>query len=269
MSWTLHAPVLLESLYTLAKEKLNMNTFTKTLIASAMAVAVAGTASAGPKFIGAYQGDKTTLKITPAGCPNAKANKQTTFIGFAPGSYGFIGEFEEFNINIPFSGCWSMTGVGGILEPDVFDFLRGIYIEKKVDKDLTMALTFRSLFGFVEEDPFLGLLDGGIVGAMNAHLISESKCDVSLLTAITPWRGVDPTSVIVKKGQTKISKNGEQVKVDIRVDAKYNDDNGKNKNIKAKIKGKMDYNAALGLVNEGFLSSCDSIVEIEPLPAAQ
>jgi hypothetical protein len=239
-----------------------MNTFTKTLIASAMAVAVAGTASANPKFVGGYSGDKTKLKISSSGCPNAKATNQTSVVGFAPGIAEWNDGVDRFSLDVAFAGCWRLTGAEGILEPEIFDSLRGTYIERKVGKDLTMALTETSLYGLEFDDIGLDKLETGIVGAMNAHLISESKCDVSIFSLVAPWKGVDPTTVEVKKGQTKISKNGEKVKVDIQVDAKYNNDSGKNKKIKAKISGKMDYDATLALLGTPIIGSCDAIVDV-------
>ena len=86
------------TLYTLAKEKLNMSTFTKTLIASAMAVAVAGPAAAdvpdGPSS--RYVDANATVKITPSGCKNFK---------------------EEFNAVVGFGGIddFGWVYVNGVL----------------------------------------------------------------------------------------------------------------------------------------------------------
>ena len=49
------------------------------------------------------------------------------------------------------------------------------------------------------------------------------------------------TSIYVKKAQSKFSKNGDRVNVDIQVDGTYDNKSGKTKNIKAKVKGKMDF----------------------------
>ena len=223
-----------------------MNTFTKTLIASAMAVAVAGTASADPKFAGVYSGGKTKMDITPCGCPNAKAKNVTTVVSFAPGIFEWFNVgLDKFEVNIPFAGCWEMSGLAGLIDPDLDDRLVGSYIERKPGKDLTMATTLFSL--------------DEIVDAMNYHLVTESKCDVALIGVGADLKGVDPLSVTLKKGNGKLSKNGERVKVDIQIDATYDNDSDKNKKIKAKINGKMDFAAGVNAFD-----GCDAIVDFTP-----
>ena len=228
-----------------------MNTFTKTLIASAMAVAVAGTASANPKFLGVYSGGKTTLKITPSGCPNASAKNQTTVVAFTPAIEEVIGENIVFDVNIPFSGCWAMTGIGAIIDPDLEDAISGTYIERKVGKDLTMAATLFS----IEE----------IVDAMDFHLVTEGKCDVSLAAVEVGTQGVQSSTVTLKKGNGKLSKNGDRVKVDIQIDAKYKNGKSQEKNIKAKINGKMDYSVGVNPVTcfDAIVLECNDDVCID------
>jgi len=233
MSWTLHAPVLLELLYTLAKEKLSMSTFTKTLIASAMAIAVAGPAAADvPNGPGdRYEDGRATVKITPSGCKNAKLEFQAT-VGF-----GDILEDDGFEVDAtPFAGCWAMTGFAfGDL-----GFATGGRIARKVDnsssdsrgdaKDLTMSLSADTLYD-------------GVVDAMDNYLEFDAdgaKCDY-----VGNGIGEDGALMIaeyavVKKANGKFSKNQEKLKVDIQVDSKYENTKGKMKNIKASIKANLD-----------------------------
>mgnify|MGYP003702740673 FL=1 len=183
-----------------------MSKFTKTLIASAMAVAVAGPAAADVKDTGAFRGTKTTVKITPSGCPNAKIKDIVSEIGFYPQQ--------------PSAGCWSM---------DLLDYfgtdndyhVEGGYIERKFGKDLTS-----SLFEFSADT---------LVWEMEDYLASESKCD-------TVDGFID--DAYIKKGNVKISKNGDRAKLDLQVDGEYTNDSGKTKKVKAKVSGKMDFVAA-------------------------
>jgi len=194
-----------------------MNTFTKTLIASAMAVAVAGPVAADVKVLGTFKGDKTKLTISPSGCPNDNLKNQQTEIGF--GDVNFLGG------EMKFAGCWGMAVFGW---GDV-DVATGAYIERKINKkdlmakDATMSLSGETFYEIIEE--------------MDDYLVSESKCDVAVLGV----DGMNPLETYVKKAQSKFSKNGDRVKVDIQIDGTYDNDNGKTKNIKAKVSGKMDY----------------------------
>ena len=189
-----------------------MSKFTKTLIASALAVAVAGPAAASDlkegDVNGAYKGSKTSVKITPAGCPNDNTKNITTKIGF-----------HEI---APFAGCWVM--VAADFEFDGDDTLYGGYIERKVGKDLTMSLSGESLFDEVIDE-------------MYYYLMGESKCDLDEQDN-TIW-----DEATVKKARGKLSKNGDSIQVDIQVDSKYKTNDGKTKNVKGKIKGKMDFDA--------------------------
>ena len=210
-----------------------MSNFTKTLIASALAVAVTGTATADPKVIGIYKGSKTKITISPSGCPNDNEKNLDTTIGFGEMYLDDL-DIGGFGIDIPFAGCWAMNGFSFGQEQE----LDGIFIERKVDKDLTMAIVGEDLAGIIEE--------------MDDYLVSESKCDVDLFGP----NGMNPESVTVKKANGKLSKNGERVKVDIQIDGDYDNDSGKTRNIKAKINGKMDYDA--GIFNPAF--DCENIL---------
>ena len=185
-----------------------MSKFTKTMIASALAVAVAGPAAADVKDTGAFRGTKTTVQINPQGCPNAKIKDLTSEIGFYPQG--------------PSAGCWSMDLLD-FFGTDAAFHVEGPYVERKFGKELTGSLFTATFFGLVSE--------------MESYIEDETKCDV-----------VDGFNVIdgayIKKGSVKLSKNGDKAKVDFQVDGKYENDSGKNKNVKATIKGKMDFVAA-------------------------
>ena len=192
-----------------------MSIFTKTLTATAVAVVMSSPAAAdinGKGDVdGAFVGSKTTVKIKPAGCPNATVKDIDTVIGF-----GDLSQFLEFDY-MPHAGCWGMAGFSF----DEFGFVGGAFIERKIGKDLTMSLTAESLFD-------------GIVDEVYYYLDSESKCDLD---------DMDWDDFVVKKGNGKLSKNGDRIKVDIQVDGKYMTTDDKEKNVKATIKGKMDFDS--------------------------
>ena len=167
--------------------------------------------------IGVYKGSKTTLTISPAGCPNAKEKNVESQIGF-----GYLDEPLGVDLVLPFAGCWAFTGVRSSGE---VEFLGGLYIERKVGKDLTMSLGAESLID-------------GVIDEINDYLLSEPKCDYSLLGG-----DLDVSDFLVKKGNGKLSKKGDRIKLDLQVEGKYTNDSGKTKNVKAKIKGKMDFEA--------------------------
>jgi hypothetical protein len=220
--------------YTLAKEKLNMSKFMKTLITSVLAVAVAGTAAADPKMLGVYKGSKTTISINPGGCPSDNEKNLNTVMGFGAMAWDLDDDLNLMEVDMAFAGCWSLSGFSFGQEQE----LDGAYIERKVGKDLTLALTREDLLGVIEE--------------IDDYLVSESKCDVDLLGT----SGANVSSFIVKKGNAKLSKNGDRVKVDIKIDGDYTNESGKTKNVKTKVKGKMDFDP--GVLNPAF--SCEHII---------
>ena len=183
-----------------------MSKFTKTMIASALAVAVAGPAAADVKDTGAFRGTKTTVQINPQGCPNAKIKNLTSGVGFYPQG--------------PSAGCWSMDLLD-FFGTDLDYHVEGPYVERKFGKELTGSL-FPSSFS-------------GLVSEMENYIEDEPKCD-------TVFPDID--GAYIKKGSVKLSKNGDKAKVDFQVDGKYENDSGKTKNVKATIKGKMDFVAA-------------------------
>ena len=219
-----------------------MSKFTKTMVASALAVAVASPVSANPNFLGVYAGSNTRISVTPSGCPNQNLRNQTTAVGFAPGVYAFPIDGDLLGAEIPFSGCWAINSLGSIINEEV-DPLAGTYIERKVGRDLTMALTLDSL-----ED---------VVDLMNLHLVTESKCDVSV-PGLEINQGVDPLSVTVHRANGKLSKNGERLNLNVDVRGEYDSASRSDRNIKAKIKGRMDFNPT----GTDPLGACDDLFDL-------
>ena len=219
-----------------------MSKFMKILIASALAVAVAGPATAvddlpifgDVKTLGVFTGSKTKISINPAGCPSDNEKNLNTVIGFGAMAWDLEDDTNLVEVDIAFAGCWSMSGHSFGVEQE----LDGAYIERKVGKDLTLALTREDLLGVIEE--------------IDDYLVAESKCDVEVFGV----NGVNVSSMIVKKGNAKLSKNGDQVKVNIQIDGDYTNDSGKTKNVKTKVKGKMDFDP--GVLNPAF--SCEDII---------
>jgi hypothetical protein len=201
-----------------------MSTFTKTLIASAMAVAVAGPVSADvPDGVSqAYVGSKTTVKLKPSGCKNQNTKNIDTIVGF-----GDIDEFleGEFDLYLPFAGCWAMAGFQFY---DV-DAIAGMRISRKTDKktltakDLTMSLTGESLYGEV------------INGIYDYLYYEDDAVKCGYVDDDTLWE-----QAYIKKGNGKFSKNQEKLTIDIQVDSQYRNDKDKLKNVQASIKGKLD-----------------------------
>ena len=193
-----------------------MSKFTKTMIASVLAVAVAGPAAADVKENGDFVGTKTTAKITPSGCKNSK-------VDIAQASLYF-----EDDPGYPESGSWDFTAFN-TTESASMD---GWYIERKVGKDLTAALDSDDLGGC-----FPVGIDGedcdGIVGQIQDHLAAESCGAMTLLQG---------NAFTVTKGQIKLSKNGDRAKLDMQVEGEYTDTKSKVKKVKATVKAnKMDF----------------------------
>jgi hypothetical protein len=187
-----------------------MGRFAITLTTAALAAAIAGPASADlmeGSNPGAYAGNQTTLKIIAAGCPNDSQTGQTV-IGF-----------DEMG---PFQGYWGM---------EFFSFgevglLGGLYIERMVGKDLTMALSAESYAAL------LGILSDYVAGG-------EPQCDLG-----SNEGDFDNDDFEVKKAQGKLSKNGDRIKVSIEVRGKYTNSDNQKKNLKLKINGTMNFDSA-------------------------
>lgn len=188
-----------------------MKVFTKNIIASVLAVAMAGPAASKVNMHGVFASSNATFKIIPSGCPNSKVKNVESIIGF--------GSLSQPGLTFPHAGCWFFAGE----KPDnEVIFLDGLYIEKKVSKDLTMSLTGESLLN-------------SIVDEVNEHFLSEPRCDYV--------GDLDSDDFYVKKGSGKLSKNGDRINLNILVYGSYENDRGNSFVIKTKIQGKMDFNA--------------------------
>ena len=215
-----------------------MSKFTKTMIASALAIAVAGPAAADVPTgdLQRYEDGKAKVSLKPSGCKSVK-DEFNAVVGF--------GDAIDFDGNdFPFAGCWAMTGYSY----DDVATAEGLRIARTVDKksleakEVTMSLSEDTLYN-------------GIVDAMDEYLFFDpdaAKCNYD--DDGTLW-----DKAYVKKAQGKFSKNQEKLKIDIQVDSQYKNDKGKFKNVKVKITSKLD--AAVG-ANPAF--DCGQVV-IQPL----
>ena len=136
-----------------------MSKFTKTLVATALAVIVAAPAAADVPTgnFGAYTGSKTKADIKPSGCSNSKEKDLDTVVGFG----GVDVAIDDF----PGAACWSTNFF--LFEEE--DRLGGLEITRKTDKktleakDLTMSLSGDSLYEVLNE--------------MADHLFDTAKCE--------------------------------------------------------------------------------------------
>jgi hypothetical protein len=220
LDWTACTSFL--ELYTLAKEKLNMNisTLMKTAIASVLAVAVTGTVAADPRFLGAYFGDKMKVQINASGCKNLNEKKNLASV-----------RFNSNNLDYMQSGTGFLTGFTVLGDPD----MNFIYTEKKVDKELTAALWTGDVGVCTDAvDPLLDpAVCTGIKGAVQAWLVLQG-CG---------WMNeAQGVLVNVTKGQVKLSKDTATAKTDFRVEGDYLNDDLKSKGWKFTIKStNMDF----------------------------
>jgi hypothetical protein len=241
MSWTLHAPVLLELLYTLAKEKLNMSKFTKTLIASTLAVAVAGPASADIDyfFAEAFVSDKVLkVKVNPSSCKTTKFDFATSTLKLTNGLFDNSGTdpvLDEDLFDFEEAGFWELEGfTWTALDPD----LAGIYTTRKIDKDLTPSMHREDLGGC-----FDATIDGdgctGLAEVIQTSLIAQGCGRMT---------NVQSLLLDVTKSQIKLSKNGDRAKVDFKVEGTYvnTKKDNKSKKVKLTIKGK-NYDKVVGI----------------------
>jgi hypothetical protein len=221
-------------LYTLAKEKLNMSKFTNTLIASTLAVAVAGPASAdvdfgGYLFADAFVSNKTLkVKVNPSNCKTTKFDFATSTLKLtneiADGD-GFkdLFEFEE-------AGFWELEGFTWTdLDPD----LAGIYTTRKLDKELTPSM-HRTDLGYCAD------IDDGEGGLVQDCIGLAEVIQTSLIAqGCGRMTNVQSLLLDVTKSQIKFSKKGDRAKVDIQVEGEYINTKGdlKAKKVKVTIKG--------------------------------
>ena len=183
---------------------MNMSTLMKTMIASVLAVAVTGPAMADVKENGTFIGDSGKFKITVQGCKNFSINKRDSVMMF------------EDDSEYPESGYWYLgaffLGKGGDID--------GMYIERKVGKDLTLSMDYEDLgmCAHIDNVPELALECTGIAEAIQAYLIEE---DCGLMTA------EQSHELTITKGQVKLSRDGDTAKVDIKVEGVYGSDDKK------------------------------------------
>ena len=182
-----------------------MSKFTNPLIATALAIAVTGTAVA--EFAEGLQwsGSQLKVQIKPNSCKNFNSgNKEGTIR-----TWLFPRTLNQ--------GRWSLQGYSF----DDFAMIEGDYIERKVGKDLTASLFSKHLGGCDHQ------FCVGIVGVIQDYLSDES-CG-----AMTDAQANDFS---LTKGQIKLSKSGERLKVTFKVEGEYTDDKGNVKKVKATIK---------------------------------
>jgi hypothetical protein len=172
-----------------------------------------------PPAFDTFQGSKTTARINPNGCKNAKLDVPQTQIIYR----------EGFDIvdgpDFPFAGCWVLSGAG--FDFDEEEGIGGLYIERKIGKDYTQSLFGSSLADVIDDM-------GDWLDSQNCGFMTDTQilgCEVT-------------------KGRSKFSKSGDRTNVDIRVECEYTTYRDKTKKIEAKIKGKMDRVA--NDVNPGF-----------------
>ena len=209
---------------------MDMRKSTIILIATALAVAVAGPASAAPKFAGEYVGDKLQVKVNPQGCKNLKLGKTAGFLSFAP------------NIDVNVGGWWFLNSplFLGIDLGDLEDNeIHGPYIESKIDKELTGAVEedFFSDCVIVEGLPVCDF-EGGLLAVVQAHLVTECGGAMTAAQAV---------AAKVTKGKVKLSKSTDRAKVDFKLEGEYEND-GKTKKWNATLKSpQMDFAPGAGI----------------------
>jgi hypothetical protein len=210
-------------LYTLAKEKLNMSKFTKPMIASVLAVAVAGPAAAAVDDNGTFVTTKATkAQVSPSNCKNTKFEFPAATLEF----YSDEGTEDGFAN----SGTYDLTGFTWAFATDLY----GNFIERKVGKDLTASIYSPDLGGCFREGEEAPLLCVGIAEVIQTSLILKN-CG-----AMTD---VQSRLLDVTKGQIKLSKKGTQAKINYKVEGTYfNTKSSKEKKVKFTLKGsKFDF----------------------------
>jgi hypothetical protein len=187
-----------------------MNKFSKAVIASVLAVIVASPALASPKVVGSYVGEKLQVKINPQGCKNFKSEKLPANL-----------EFVNLNATAKQSGLWKLSGLNVISGIEV---INGVYTERKVDKELTVAIDTGDVGFCVDDD--IGTECIGMAETIQTWLVTQG-CGF-----MTP---IQSGLLTVTKGQVKFSKDVTKAKVDLKVEGNYLND-GKAKKVKFTIK---------------------------------
>lgn len=207
-----------------------MNTFTNTLIASTLAVAVVGPASADVLFLDVFISDKVLkVDVKPSSCKNTKLDFATSTLvltnEIADGEGGFEDLFE-----LEEAGFWELEGFTWV---EVESDLGGIYTTKKIDKDLTPSMFEWDLGDCIDVTDAVGTIQfcTGLAEVIQKSLIVQG-CG-----AMT---NVQSALLSVTKSQIKLSKKGDRAKVDFQVEGEYinTKNNAKAKKVKLTIKGK-------------------------------
>lgn len=196
-----------------------MSKFSKSLIASVLAVAVAGPAAAAVNEDGSFNGTNLKAKVIPSSCKNVTIEVPQSEL-----------EFQSTDSQTE-SGFWDLYLSVAIGENEV---ISGRYIERKVGKDLTGSLNTSDLgeCDGINVDETRNC-DG--IAAVIVSVVESADCGGSMSDA-------QSQALTVTKGNVKLSKKGERAKVDFRVEGEFTNDKGKLKKVKATIKGsKMDF----------------------------
>jgi hypothetical protein len=207
-----------------------MSKFTETLIASVLAVAVAGPAAADVDFADTFVSNKPLkVKITGGNCKTTKFDFATSTLG--------LGEEIDFDEGLlrsvfPGSGYYELSGFTWAVGP--VDMV-GNYVTRKIDKDLTASIWEGNLGGCVTDEAGIdipGLQCEGIAEVIQTALIKEG-CGAMTL--------VQSNTLEITKGQIKLSKKGDRAKVDFKVEGTYANTKKSSiqeKKVKFTIKGK-------------------------------
>jgi len=206
------------NIHTLAKEKLNMSKFTNTLIASVLAVAVAGPAAAEVAENGYFAGTNTKAQVKPSSCKNVTIEVPQSEL------------FFEDNFGSRESGFWDLDLSVAIGEEES---IGGRYIERKVGKDLTGSLNVEDLGRCQTDGAGVRTCDG--IAAVIVSVVESSDCGGTMSDTQTD-------ALTVTKGNVKLSNKGTRAKVDFKIEGEFTNDKGKAKKVQATIKGsKMDF----------------------------
>ena len=198
-----------------------MSKFTKTLIASVLAVAVAGPAAAEVAENGVFKGTKMTIQIKPGSCKNTKVDVALSELEFESDS-----SYTE-------SGYWYLEATDSIAD---YKDIEGAYIERKLGKDLTGSIYSPDLGECVPPvAPEVGLQCTGIVEVVRDYVQDAEGCNGSMNI-------LQANDFSVTKGNVKLSKKGTRAKVDFKVEAQFTNAKEKDKKVTATIKSpNMDF----------------------------
>jgi len=172
-----------------------MSKFTNTLIASVLAVAVAGPAAAEVAENGVFKGTKMTIQIKPNSCKNLKVDVALSELDFLSDS-----DYTE-------SGEWFLEATDSISD---YKDIEGVYIERKLGKDLTGSIYSPDLGECLPAgEGETGLQCTGIVEVVRDY-VQAVECGGSMDI-------LQANDFSVTKGNVRLSKKGTRAKVDFKV----------------------------------------------------